>query len=249
VGLPFGLLGVDLVERRGLVRDRARVLMIAGNHVLPWSRSLAESLTFLRRALDAAEEVGDVTYAAYSFTHVITIRLASGDPLADVQREAERALAFARKTRFGGTARIFMALVGLIQSLRGLAPDFTCFEDGGALERELEGDPRLALPACWYWARKMQARFFDGDLASALEAEAKAAALLWTTATFFELHEFYFYGGARQGTGLRRASRGRASGAHGRARRLPRAARAVGRDLTRDVRPARVARRRRGRAP
>ena len=34
---------------------------------------------------------------------------------------------------------------------------------------------------CWYWIRKLQARFFAGDYASAVEASLRAQRLLWTS--------------------------------------------------------------------
>ena len=40
-------------------------------------------------------QIGDLTFAAYSCNSLITNLLAAGDPLVDVQREAEEGLAFA----------------------------------------------------------------------------------------------------------------------------------------------------------
>ena len=37
---------------------------------------------------------------------------------------------------------------------------------------------------CWYWVRKLQARFFAGDFASAIEASLKALPLLWRSPSF-----------------------------------------------------------------
>jgi PAS domain S-box-containing protein len=52
----------------------------------------------------------------------------------------------------------------------------------------------LAAPECWYWIRKLQARFFAGDYASALDASLKAQRLLWTSPSHFETAEYHFYG-------------------------------------------------------
>ncbi|HEX7634738.1 MAG TPA: ATP-binding protein, partial [Noviherbaspirillum sp.] len=61
-------------------------------------------------------------------------------------------------------------------------------------ERHLEEDPRLAIAACWYWIRKLQARLFAGDYASAAEAASKAQRLLWTSPSHVEVAEYHFYG-------------------------------------------------------
>jgi hypothetical protein len=55
----------------------------------------------MRRAFDAANKLGDLTFAAFSCDNRITNLLASGDPLGDVEREAEAGLDFARRERFG----------------------------------------------------------------------------------------------------------------------------------------------------
>ena len=55
-------------------------------------------------------------------------------------------------------------------------------------------NPALALAECWYWIRKLQARFFAGDYAAAVEASSKAQRLLWTSPSQFETAEYHFYG-------------------------------------------------------
>jgi len=76
-------------------------------------------------------------------------------------------------------------------------PDFTFSSDvqfdEGRFEQHLENDPRRAIAACWYWIRKLQACIYLGDYPSAAVAETKAAPLLWTTPTQFELAEYHFY--------------------------------------------------------
>src|SRR5262249_51840731 len=87
--------------------------------------------------------------------------------------------------------------LGLIRTLRGSTPAFGRFDDGdfdeAAFERHLASEPSLALPECWYWTRKLQARFFAGMHADALEAAAQAERLLWTSPSIFESAEVRFY--------------------------------------------------------
>ncbi|MEA2782288.1 MAG: hypothetical protein QOK29_3832, partial [Rhodospirillaceae bacterium] len=197
-GFRFGRLGCDLVEKSGLDRFKARVFMSFGNLVNPWTRHITTGRALVQRAVDTANKIGDLTFAAYSWNNLITNLLASGDSLGDVQREAENGLEFARKVRFGLVIDIITGQLRLIRTLRGLTPDFSSFNDAefdeGGFEQHLEADPRLALPACWYWIRKLQARFYAGDHASALAAASKAEPLLWTSPSFFEVAEYHFYG-------------------------------------------------------
>src|SRR4029450_11222065 len=90
------------------------------------------------------------------------------------------------------------AQLGLIRTLSGSTSKFGSFDDGQFdelwFERHLSSNPSLALPECWYWIRKLQARFFAGDYASALEASSRAQRLLWTSWSLFETAEYHFYG-------------------------------------------------------
>jgi len=197
-GSRFGRLGYDLVEKRGLKRFQARTYMVFGDNVTPWTRHVQARRDLIRRAFDAANEIGDLTYAAYSCNHLITNLLAGGDQLAEVQREAENGLEFARKIRFGLVIGQVTAQLGLIRTLRGLTPKFGSFDDEGfdelRFERHLSNRPALAEVECWYSIRKLQARFFAGEYASAVDALSRAQRVLWTSPSQFETAEFHFYG-------------------------------------------------------
>ncbi|WP_044966866.1 AAA family ATPase [Sorangium cellulosum] len=123
-----------------------------------------------------------------------------------------------QRARFGLEVDIVTAQLRLIRALRGLLPDLSSFSDADfderRFERRLEGDPRLAIATCWYWIRKLQARFLAGDLDGSLEAAEKARPLLWTSGSFFEVAEYHFYGA------LARAARCRAADAAERRRHL-----------------------------
>ena len=82
-------------EKRGLHRYQARAYMSFGNLVMPWTRHIQTGRDLVRRAFDAANKIGDLTFAAYSCNNLNTNLLATGDPLGDVQREAENGLEFA----------------------------------------------------------------------------------------------------------------------------------------------------------
>jgi PAS domain S-box-containing protein len=99
--------------------------------------------------------------------------------------------------RFSHLIDVIATQLGLIRTLRGLTYQFGCFDDGQVsetlIEQHFTGNPAAKLPECWYWIRKLQARFFARDYASALEAAAKAQPILWTSAAMFETAEYHFY--------------------------------------------------------
>jgi len=178
----FGKLGLDLVEKRRLERFRTRVFQCFGYFINPWSRHLRSSVELLRRSFTTAQETGDLKYAVYSCDRLVTLLLAVGDPLSDVQREAEIGLEFARKAKFGYIVDIIAGQLALIRTLRGLTSSFLSFNDTefdeGRFEQHLAADPHLVFARCWYWIHKLQALFYAGDYVSALAAASKAEPLL-----------------------------------------------------------------------
>jgi PAS domain S-box-containing protein len=211
-GLLFCRLGYELVEQRGLKRFQARIYLNFGSLVTPWTRHVREGRDLLRRAFEAANQIGDLTFAAYCCSHLNTNLLAAGDPLDEVQSEAERGLAFAQRMRFGLLIDSIAGQLGLIRTLRGLTPIFGSFDDGQFDELLLESrfcrNPDLALAEGWYWVRKLQGRFFAGDYASAIEASSRAQRLLWTSPSMFETAEYHFYSALSQAASCESAAAG-----------------------------------------
>jgi signal transduction histidine kinase len=198
VGFRFGQLGYELVEKRGLKRFQARACVSFGNIVMPWTKHIRAGRDLVRRAIDVARNIGDVTFAAYSAGALNTNFLAVGDPLVEAQRETENGLEVAQKSRFGLVIDFITSQLQVIRTLRGLTPQVGSFNDERfdelQFERHLSGTPVLAAAECYYWVRKMQARFFAGDYVPAIDASLRAQRLLWTAPSLFETAEFEFYG-------------------------------------------------------
>jgi PAS domain S-box-containing protein len=201
-GFRFGQLGYDLVERRGLKRFEARTFVCFALFVVPWMKHVGACRDLQRRAFEAANRTGDLQYAAYTRNDLNSNLIFSGVPLSEAQVEAEQGLAFTAKSGFGLGVDIIATQLALIRTLRGLTPKFGCLDDKEfdelLIERRFSENPELAIAACWYWIRKLQARCIAGDHTRALDAAAKAQELLWTTASFFEEAEYHFYGALSQ---------------------------------------------------
>ena len=192
------------------VEDRERVAelnLIAGRRA-KLSTAYDSALKYLRagRALLAEETWERNHQLIFSIEYLtaecelltVTVGLAAGDPLAEVQKECENGLAFARRVRFGLVIERCGAQLGLILTLRGLTATFGCLDHEGYseldTERRLAKSPDLVLAEFYYWTRKLQAHFFAGDLASAVDASLHAEPLLWTSAAMFESAEYRLYG-------------------------------------------------------
>ena len=144
-----------------------------------------------------ANKNGDLTFSAYSCHALTTNLLAVGDPLPEVQRQAEHGLAFAEKTRFRVAIDLIAIQLGLIRTLRGLTPKFGSFNDAQfdeiRIERRLAANPDLARAEFSYWTCKLQARFLAGDYTSAVNAASRAQSLLWIARYAVEAAEYHFY--------------------------------------------------------
>ena len=196
-GFQFGQLGYQLVEKRGLKRFQARTYMVFGSHVVPWTKHVRAARDLIRQTFQAANKIGDLCFAAYSCVNLNTNLLTAGDPLVEVQREAENGLRFAQKARFGIVTDMITFQLGFIRTLRGSTPKFGCFDDTQfeelRFERHLASNPALGQPECFYWIRKLQARFLAGDYSSALDASLKAEPLLLTAPSNLEMAEYHLY--------------------------------------------------------
>jgi PAS domain S-box-containing protein len=193
-GYAFAKLGLELVEKRGVERFKARAYLLFGGHVIPWSQHLRTGRPLIRHSFEVAKEVGDVTFAGFSCCNLISNLLASGEQLRSVQQEAETGFEFVRELRYKFVIDLMIPQLQLIRMLRGLTPNFGSFEDDDfdreLFERELQPD---LIACCWYWTRTLQARFFAGLFSSALEASSNARPLLWTSRACLEASDYHFY--------------------------------------------------------
>ena len=183
----FGQVGYDLVEQEGFMRFGGRAFVVVGYHVLTWTKPMSEAQALMRRGLAIAVENGDLTFNAFSLCHLVQLALAAGNPLDQIQQLAESALAFARKVNFQLLVHCVGGLIALIESLRGTPPTAT-------IDEQHLADPGMAIMACWYWIRQLEAAVFADDVAAAQRALANAKPLMWTSATFFEQAEYHFFG-------------------------------------------------------
>ncbi|KER68438.1 hypothetical protein HR51_28630 [Burkholderia cepacia] len=193
----FGRLGCDLVERHGLTRFEVGTRVLCANNLMPWTQHVTAGRDLARRGAEVADRNDDVLYGAHAHHLLITNLLAAGDPLADVLSEAERGLAQVRNTQYGLVVDMIATQRQLVRTLLGLTPTFGSFDDGDfderALERQWSMRSGWATPACFYWIRKMQARFFCGDHQGAVDASLHAQRLLWGLPLSFELAEYHLY--------------------------------------------------------
>ena len=92
----------------------------------------------MRRAFEAANRIGDLTYGAYTCENLNSDLLFTGEPLPEVQAEVEQGLAFAEKARFGLVIDFIATQLALVRMLRGLTLTFGCLDHGQFNELHVE---------------------------------------------------------------------------------------------------------------
>jgi signal transduction histidine kinase len=190
----FARLGYELIEKRGLKRFQAETYIAFGSNIAPWMLPLSACRDLTRQALEISMKMGDLRVEIQSRVCLNNLLLPAGDKLADAQTEAESSLNQARKARFGYFVALSDIQLALIRTLRGSTKAFGSFEhahfDQIGFERDLENYPPQMHFS--YWNRRLQALYFAGNVASAVDAASRARPLLWALPTT-EAAEYEFY--------------------------------------------------------
>jgi PAS domain S-box-containing protein len=197
-GHRFGQLAMDLVHRRGLVAFKGRAGVVFAAGVLHWTRHLAEGKEVLRQAIEACTEVGDIGYACYGGYLRVAARLGSGDPLDEVQREAEEVVQLSQKAGFSVGVEFVGTQLALIRALHDSGSSLGKLADEEELEQRYEQalggvGVKEAQNVMWVQLYKLQARLMAGEIGEACAAAEKARTLQWCCMERFELAEFHFY--------------------------------------------------------
>ena len=159
----------------------------------------------MSRAFALANSAGDLIFATNSGNAMVTVLLAAGAPLREVQEQAEHALAFAQGARFGIMIDIISTQSAFVRTLRGLTPNLGSFDDEQYneldMQRRFSAGAGVAFPESWYWVRKLQAAFLACDYAAAIDALSHAQGLMWASGSLFQLAEYHFYAALARAAG------------------------------------------------
>ena len=196
-GYRFGRVAMGLMERKGLKRLQAIVQLTCATQIVSWSAPIAEARELIRSSFALALASGDRLSAVSAHCLLVTHQLVAGEPLDSAAHEAAVGLGIAREAQAGDFVVLAAALGGLARSLQGQARRPGSLDsddlDEAAVERHYAEAPHLPALECWYLVRKLQARFFAGEFAAALEAGQRAQALLWSTPALLEVAECEFF--------------------------------------------------------
>lgn len=195
VGFRFGQLGCELVRRYGCERHAARTHLSYSLFVARWTQPMRDCTDRLRDAFETALRIGDVPRGGFACNSLVSTQLYMGESLPIIEAEARRGIEHASKAQFRLVVDFLRQQLALIRTLRGVTPRFGHFDDEDVNEAEMEARLSEGSPirACWYWIRKLQARYLAGDHWAAMAAASHAQSLLWISHGFIEEAEYTFY--------------------------------------------------------
>jgi PAS domain S-box-containing protein len=191
----LGKVAYDLAQRDAHTW-KARIFVIFGNVVNHWTKPMRSNIPYVRAALPAASEVGDLAGACYSCNHLISTLLAVGQPLSEVYAETEKALKFVLTMNYPsiadiiiGQQRLVLALQGKTRLYSGITAD--TFDEEAYANRICSS--QMALLKFWYHTWRLQASYLFDRQDEALAAAEVARSLAWSSPGHVEEAEHHFY--------------------------------------------------------
>lgn len=191
-GYRFAQLAHALVERDGLVAYRACDRMCVGYMTSFWTHHVGVGLPLLEEGIRTGAPTGSLTLYCYCAIFLVSVLLARGDALDEVERQSERVLALCRNTKYGDTEDMVLTQRRLVRCLRGDNSFAGARQEDEGLDSRIQGRSPHAL--CWYYVRRLQERFLYGDYQEAFSAASRANDLIWTSNCFWEWceHSYFF---------------------------------------------------------
>jgi predicted ATPase/GAF domain-containing protein len=138
-GAAAAQFGLDLAARLHDRRDEANCAHVFALFTSHFTRPLGDALPVARQAFTALLEVGNVQMAGFTFFSTLGATYELGTHLAEVAAEAERALAFVRKTNNHHAEAAFVVFARLCAALTVPGGEATFDGDGFSERAHVEG--------------------------------------------------------------------------------------------------------------
>jgi predicted ATPase/signal transduction histidine kinase len=182
-GARFGRLAWDLVERKGRVAWKGRIADLYGISSAFWVEPLRGGVAWSRIALQAATEVGDVSYACWACAHLCHFLLASGAPLEEVRSELDARMVYVRRAGFGEPLDLLVGLGACVDALRGDTAALSSWTGGNVQEQaffERIERERAPLSLVWHHTWRCATYVIAGRGAEAVAAAERALPHFWS---------------------------------------------------------------------
>ena len=194
-GYEFGKLAVNLIKRTPYSPLTCKIYTMFGVTNSPWSSHLPSNISFLRKALQAGLEAGEIVFASYSAFHILKHMLLSGQPLVEIEEEGNQLSAIIKKLGDPNTMEVHEILMrsnNLLQgrSQSGLSWDDDQFNEINFVQSLTDSNHILCLN--YYHFSKMMEAFIFGEYQLALDYSDEAEKTLAATFGWFSISEHCF---------------------------------------------------------
>ena len=194
-GYEFGKLAVDLIQRTPYSPLTCKIYTMFGVTNSPWSSHLPSNIPYLKKALKAGLEAGEIVFASYSAFHILKHMLLSGQPLTNIEEKGKQLSGIIKKLADPNTMEVHDMLMRSNQLLQGKGQSNTSWDEEGFAEAELVQnliDSNHILCLNYYHFSKMMESFVLGDYQLALDFSEEAEKTLAATFGWFSISEHCF---------------------------------------------------------
>ena len=194
-GYEFGKLAVDLIKRTPYSPLTCKIYTMFGVTNSPWSSHLPSNIPYLKKALQAGLEAGEIVFASYSAFHILKHMLLSGQPLIDIEEEGKQLSGVIKKLADPNTMEVHEMLMRsntLLQGQNkaGLSWDDDNFNEASFYQTLVDSNHILCIN--YYHFSKMMEAFIFGEYQQALALSDEAEKTLAATFGWFSISEHCF---------------------------------------------------------
>lgn len=192
----LGRVGYELVLKPGFSATKPIVCCAFGSLCNYWTRHVRTDLPYLELSLEASYQQGALTYLCYAENHLVLTRYIMGANLGELVVESAQRTKRVREYGYDEMADLMESRHLLIQSLRGETNELGSFSTKERSEEQFEEhieSKTSPLTQCWHYIDRLQAAFFAGNFAKAVDLGKKAGSLLHTSLMYPVAGEHAFY--------------------------------------------------------
>ena len=193
----LGQAAYQLAQRHPRTRRPSEAAFLLGE-ISYWTDSYDQVIDLMRTSYRLGRENGAFETPGLSACVLLMARLARGEPLADLNEEADQFLGFLTRAGARDLHDLVLFQRQFIRRLRGMTRAADSYDDDQFASRPFEAawtPDRMSTATCWYWVLRLRASVLFGEIDQALEEGARAGQLLWSTMGLIPQREFVLYRG------------------------------------------------------
>ena len=193
----LGEAAYQLAQRHPLTRRPSEAAFLLGE-ISYWTDSYDRVVELLRTSFRLGREQGAFETPGFCACVLLMMRISRGDPLADLNDDADQFLEFLGRTGARDLHDLVRFQRQFIRRLRGLTRGADSYDDEQFASQPFESAwtaDRMSTAACWYWVLRLRASVLFGQHEQALEEGARAGALLWSSLGLVAQPMFVLYRG------------------------------------------------------